>query len=129
MSLESVKLVTGADNVKAADEVKSEAKVQETKVDLSDPVDTLELSTKKEDDNKEEVKKEASVGKKIGVGVASACVSGLGQLINGETGKGAGFFLGSIASSLILIPTLGPIGALVPLGINIASIVDAVKNA
>ena len=124
MSVNSVNHVNGVNGVQAADEVKSNAKVQETKVDLSDPVDKLELSNKKEG-----VKKEASVGKKVGVGVASACISGLGQLINGEVGKGAGFFLGSIASSLILIPTLGPVGALVPLGINIVSIVDAVKNA
>ena len=124
MSINSVNSANRMENIKAADEVKKEAKVQETKVDLSDPVDKVDLSTKKEG-----VKKEASVGKKVGVGVASACISGLGQLINGEVGKGAGFFLGSIASSLILIPTLGPIGALVPLGINIASIVDAVKNA
>ena len=124
MSINSVNSANRMENIKAADEVKKEAKVQETKVDLSDPVDKVDLSTKKEG-----VKKEASVGKKVGVGVASACISGLGQLINGEVGKGAGFFLGSIASSLILIPTLGPVGALVPLGINIASIVDAVKNA
>lgn len=66
-------------------------------------------------------KKEASTGKKWGVGLASFFVPGLGQAVNGEWGKAAGFFLGTA----VTFSLLGPI-ALIP---AIWSIVDAVKNA
>lgn len=79
---------------------------------------------------------EASTGKKWGVGIASAFVSGLGQAINGEWGKGAAFFLGSLFPAMIssFAITTGKFGTsaiagLTALGVNIYSIVDAVKNA
>lgn len=74
------------------------------------------------------IKKEASTGKKWGVGIASAFVPGLGQGINGQWGKAAGFFFGSMAAGIMAssIPFIGfPLG----LGLGIWSIVDAVKNA
>lgn len=77
----------------------------------------------------------ASAAKKWGVGIASFCVPGLGQLINGETAKGFAFFGPTLG--IILIPgliadkTKGT--GLLPLfafwGIKLWSIVDAVKNA
>ena len=81
---------------------------------------------------------DASTGKKWGVGIASCFVSGLGQAINGDWGKAAGFFFGNIACSLLAgisasmgnkgaVGTgLGIVGAL---GLNVWSIVDAVKSA
>ena len=69
----------------------------------------------------ETYKTEASKGKKWGVGIASAFISGLGQAINGEWGKALAFFGGSILAS-----TVFPI-AVLPIGIW--SIVDAVKHA
>lgn len=77
---------------------------------------------------------EASTGKKWGVGIASFFVEGLGQAINGEWGKAAAFFLGSVATSVVAILSRGNLGValaagLAGLGIKVASIVDAVKNA
>ena len=45
--------------------------------------------------------KEASTGKKIGVGIASCFVPGLGQAINGDWGKSVGFFLGDMGLSAL----------------------------
>lgn len=82
------------------------------------------------------VKTEGTTGKKWGVGIASAFMSGLGQFINGDVGKGFGFLVAGAASYAAMIAGmmkgskglyLG--GALATLGINIGSIVDAVKNA
>ena len=91
---------------------------------------------------------EASTGKKWGVGTASFFVPGLGQAVNGQWGKGAGFLVASIF--LPMIPTLmaggvamlrgkklgtfsasvAGIGMLASLVVpRVWSIVDAVKNA
>lgn len=81
---------------------------------------------------------EASTGKKWGVGVASFFVSGLGQAINGDWGKAAGFFFGEIACKLLVgisasMGKKGAVGAglgiLGALGLDVWSIVDAVKSA
>ena len=79
---------------------------------------------------------EATTGKKWGVGIASAFVNGLGQAINGEWGKAAGFFFGGlVVPATIAILSRGKSAAafwgagVASLGINIWSIVDAVKNA
>ncbi len=74
------------------------------------------------------MKKEASTGKKWGVGIASGVISGLGQAINGEMGKAAGFFLSNVALGLLTYMVC-PYAAIPALGLNIWSIVDAVKNA
>lgn len=77
----------------------------------------------------------ASTGKKWGVGIASFLCSGLGQAINGQWGKAAGFFFGSLGLGAIsgvsmrTNPTLSIISGLGTLGIGIWSIVDAVRNA
>ena len=78
---------------------------------------------------------EASSGKKWGVGIASAYLPGLGQAINGDWGKGVGFFLGtgvlgflSNSASASGKIGLGIAGGLATLGLGIASIVDAVKS-
>ena len=87
---------------------------------------------------------EASTGKKWGVGLASAFCPGLGQAINGQWGKGIGFFLGTGALYVagVLSGAIGAssdkaakgLGAMAALllgatGLAITSIVDAVKNA
>ena len=78
---------------------------------------------------------EASTGKKWGVGIASTCVTGLGQGINGQWGKAAGFFFGAIAASALGFVLGGGkakgIGLSYLMGgaVGIWSIVDAVKNA
>lgn len=73
---------------------------------------------------------EGSTGKKWGVGIASACIPGLGQAINGEWGKGLAFFGGSIGAKILggifRSPAMTMIGGL---GVRIWSVVDAVKNA
>ena len=78
---------------------------------------------------------EASTGKKWGVGIASFCLAGLGQAINGEWGKAAGFFVGSLGLgalagyATIKKPVATIFAGLGALGLRIWSIVDAVKNA
>ena len=93
----------------------------------------------------------ARTGKKVGVGIASYFVSGLGQAINGEWGKACGFLAGSIGMYLLagmssLLPIISGRGKMNPLksgtgvagavlgimgmlGVKIWSIVDAVKHA
>lgn len=79
--------------------------------------------------------KPASTGKKVGVGIASGFIPGLGQMVNGEWGKGLAFFGTNLLTSILLgTHTAGGVlkdvvlGA-VGLGISIFSIVDAVKGA
>lgn len=93
---------------------------------------------------------DASKGKKWGLGLASATIPGLGQAINGQWGKGIGFFvganfipmlLGGVAGLFSLAKAKTPkqgqagiIGALIAfyvtaLGGRIWSAVDAAKNA
>ncbi len=108
-----VQLVNGAENVKSA-----------TMASVATPqqrVDTFERS--------QPVKQEASTGKKVGVGVASFFLDGLGQAVNGQWGKAAGFFFGSslVATTAFLVG--GPVAAsLAMLGMKIWGICDAVKN-
>ena len=82
------------------------------------------------------VKTEGTTGKKWGVGIASAFMSGLGQFINGDVGKGFGFLVAGLAT--YVATALGVMkgskglywgGVLASLGIGIGSVVDAVKNA
>lgn len=74
------------------------------------------------------LKDEASGGKKWGVGLGSFFLPGLGQAINGQWGKAAGFFGGSIAATVVANKNL-LLGGLAGLGVSIWSIVDAVKSA
>ena len=73
---------------------------------------------------------EASTGKKWGVGIASAFITGLGQVINGDWGKAAGFFFGEMAVGYAAKAVAGKAGMwIASVGIGIWSIVDAVKSA
>ena len=78
----------------------------------------------------------ATTGKKWGVGLASFFCSGLGQAINGQWGKGIGYFFGGATLGAVTRLAmqrgkrgLGIATAVAALGVGIASIVDAVKNA
>ena len=120
-------------NVQKTETVKN--KVIQPKVDFSDPVDNFELSTSK--------KAKSSTAKKIGAGIASALYPGFGQLVNGDVKKGAKFLLGVIgvdtlgtaaATALMAVnPAVGLAVAmgtgLAHIGIGVAGVVDAVKNA
>lgn len=76
----------------------------------------------------------ASKTKKIGVGVASFAIPGLGQIINNETSKGIAMFIASLSTILLhhtikrrsdtkrLLSSLGIIG------IRIWSAIDAYKR-
>ncbi len=95
--------------------------------------DKVENSEVNKDENKvkpEKEKKSNGIGKKIVAGVASAFLPGVGQAINGQWGKAAGFLIGAIAAPLLVgfITSSTILLVAVKLGINIASIVDAVKN-
>ena len=111
----------------------------ETKVEKKNQPDLDVPSFKAQPINDEFVKTyevPATKGKKWGVGIASACVPGLGQAINGQWGKGIGFLLGTGALYLgaAFAGMKGKIGlalaaSLSVLGLEVTSIVDAVKNA
>ena len=79
---------------------------------------------------------EATKGKKWGVGIASWCMTGLGQMINGQWAKGLGMFFGSalagvgLAASIKKGSQLGMVGSgIAAVGLGLISIIDAVKNA
>ena len=84
----------------------------------------------------------ATTGKKWGVGIASYFCPGLGQGINGQWGKAAGFFAGTLTLGGIMGVSIAKtamtgkakLGGIVAAGLaatalNIWSVVDAVKNA
>ena len=78
--------------------------------------------------------KSASPGRKVGVGIASALFPGLGQMINGQWGKGAAF-MGSNLLMVVMLLTNAKGGVKRELIIstanfvlNLISIVDAVRN-
>lgn len=73
-------------------------------------------------------KTDASTGKKWGVGIASAFITGLGQFINGDVGKGFAFLVAGIVSGFVLTKNM-TLGYVASLAVRILSIVDAVKNA
>lgn len=95
-----------------------------SKLERTPDTDTVSFSDSNKTINETETEtpKEASTAKKVGVGIASSLIPGLGQAINGQWGKAAGFFFGETAA----ISLLGAVGWL---GIGIWSVVDAVKNA
>lgn len=73
---------------------------------------------------------EGSTGKKWGVGIASAIIPGLGQLINGEWLKGGGFFIATLAAELLGTMLAGRGGDILGgLAVRAWSTIDAVKNA
>ena len=72
-------------------------------------------------------KREASTGKKWGVGIASFFVPGLGQAVNGQWGKGAGFFFGHLGLGY-LAHTINPIFGWGLLALRIWSTADSVCN-
>lgn len=127
--------VQNVSNVNQIDDVKKT--VKQSKVDLSNPVDTVELSSSTK------AKKNPSTAKKVGAGIASVLYPGFGQLINGDVKKGLKFFLGQgfvdvagqiAAMALMSVnPAVGLTVALAAglthIGVGIASVVDAVKNA
>lgn len=84
--------------------------------------DSIELSSKP-------VKPKASTAKRWGVGIASAFVTGLGQLINGEVGKAAAMFGSAIGLGILTATPIAPLAWVALIVLDIYSIVDAVKNA
>lgn len=110
---------------------KMEKWIEKAKVDLSDPIDTINLTAK----SNEIAESKPSTAKKVGVGVASAFIPGLGQIINHD-GKKAGVFFGTSlvgglltgAASTVSLP-LAVVLSVGTLGVKVASIVDAVKSA
>ena len=98
-----------------------------SQLEKSPEADTLNLGTAQVAPQEVKPKNQATTAKKWGVGIASFFIKGLGQAINGQWGKAAGFFLGSMGVKfLIKNPVLK---VLVGAGIGIWIIVDAVKNA
>ena len=98
---------------------------------------------KNDEVNLSSTKKEVPTSKKVGVGLASALYPGLGQVCNGEVGKGLKFCLGGVgidvattiaASALMAVNPVVAIltacaGSLSHIALNAFSAIDAVKNA
>lgn len=102
-------------------EEKQEKSVEKAEVSK----DTVEIA-------KEEAPKKSNTGKKWGVGIASAVIPGLGQLINGEIGKGIAMVAGNVACWFMIrkapkgvASSVGWVGGI---ALNVYSIVDAVKG-
>jgi hypothetical protein len=87
--------------------------------------DNVELSTK---DKSNKDKSERSKANEIGTGIASLCITGLGQLIKGETTKAAAMFFGTIvAAGLVSLVSL-PLAGFITLGMQLYSAYDAYKD-
>ena len=130
--------VKGFEPVLNAQEVCNQQKVKQVKVDLSNPVDTVEFSK-----NIENLKPAKSTkAKKVKAGIASACIPGLGQFLNGDKMKGLQIMAGHIgivgymgaaaaiaaAGTVTALPAVA-IGSVILTAYDIANIVDAVKTA
>ncbi|MBQ3311058.1 hypothetical protein IJG72_03170 [bacterium] len=101
------------------------------KLERTPSSDTVNFSVnEKMTEKNKNSKKGVSTGKKCVVGVASALIPGLGQVINNQWGKAAGFFSGQIAvGALAKCRAISlPVAVLTAIGDSIWSIVDAVKN-
>lgn len=76
---------------------------------------------------------EGSTGKKWGAGIASFCLNGLGQFINGDIAKGFAFMVSGLGLASVTLKSHNPWVKLASwwagVGIGIWSTVDAVKNA
>ena len=116
--------VGSAQNVYQASSIDDNAKVNsfQAKVDLSDPVDSVEFS------NKKSKEKKPSLLKKAILASLSYSMPGVGQILNGQPKKAAAFALGTVATLAVGIFAFPP-ALLATVGIGIASAVDAVKNA
>ncbi len=99
-----------------------------TQLEKTPTADTLELNNAQNVSQEvEALKNQATTGKKWGVGIASGLIPGLGQAINGQWGKAAGFLAGALAASFV--PKNLVVKGIAGLAVGIWSIVDAVKNA
>ena len=104
-----------------------QAPVTSSQLEKTPEVDTLNLGTTQVAPQEVKPKNQATTGKKWGVGIASGLIPGLGQAINGQWGKAAGFFFGNLALNLFV---KNPMAKMLPaLALTIGCIVDAVKNA
>ena len=105
----------------------SQQAVTLSQLEKSPEVDTLNLSTAQVVPQEVKPKNQATTAKKWGVGIASGLLPGLGQAINGQWGKAAGFFFGNLALNILI---KNPMVKILPsLALAIGCIVDAVKNA
>lgn len=133
MDINAMKAIQSA---QAVSSVSENQKVNyQPKVDMESK-DTVNFSTKVENPK-------GNKTKKIGAGIASFVYPGLGQLVNGDAKKAAKFALGGVgldvigtiasvalaASNPIACIAIATAFALGHVGLNIASIVDAVKSA
>ncbi|MBQ7449894.1 hypothetical protein IJS77_00630 [bacterium] len=83
---------------------------------------------------KPQEEKQNNTSKKVGVTIASALIPGLGQAINGEWGKAAGFFFGTIAAGTAVglifgLPAAIPIAKCIGIAARAWSAVDACQKA
>ena len=80
-------------------------------------------------------KADAGSGKKLGVGISSAILPGVGQAMNGQWGKGTAFLLSCVILEAVKIAssrknyTAPLIASLGLIGLRILAAVDAVKSA
>lgn len=129
MSIDAINAVQ-APIAQQVEEVKKETVNQQPKVDLKDPVDTVELSSKVD-----KLEQKALKGKKVKNGIASACIPGLGQFLNGDKMKGFQIYAGhlgiaayTLAAAACGVLPAAAIGLAILAAYDTANIVDAVKT-
>lgn len=112
------------------EDFKKEFLMTAPKLERTPQTDSIDFKGNEVAPQNDNAKKEASTGKKWGVGIASGFIPGLGQAINGEWGKAAGFFFGGIGAQFLTakLTKNNICGLIAGSCMSILSIVDAVKN-
>ena len=94
--------------------------------------DTVSFTTKppvEETEKEVSQKKESSTGHKLLISATNFLCPGLGQAINGDWGKAAGFAIGAPLATAGLFLACPPLGITAGIGASVAMFVDAYKNA
>ena len=131
----TIGIVKGSEPIVKAHQVSFKQNAENpARVDLSDPVDSVELSSAQKAEQSAE--KAPSKGKKVKAGILSSMFPGLGQAVNGDKMKGLQIYAGhlGIGAYVLAAMALGSLpAAIVGIGVlaayDIANVVDAVKTA
>ena len=122
------KVQTGKDtSAKVTDAVKGEV----TRLGNEKEADRfIKMTATKDASKSAPANPKVSARKKIGAGIASAIVPGLGQAVNGQWGKALGFFIGVGLSDTVGFVLGGPVGMVAAhVAMDVWNIVDAYRNA
>ena len=109
--------------------------IEDVFVKNEDETESQKVVAKKESKKACKCPEKAGSSKTWGVGIASFCLPGLGQFVNGESAKGLQFLASGLIANVVgnnLVDKnkskAGLLAFAISFGIRIASIIDAVKN-